>query len=78
MVAELMKHAGAMGLVLFVICGLVMTLYWEKEAVHRFGQEFRAVLRGDSPSRRRRRWMLLGTAAVTLLAVLQLAIGRGV
>lgn len=59
---ELIGMIGAYTVIAFVLSGLAMTLYWEKEAVQRFSVELRAVLQGKDAARRRKRLILIAAA----------------
>lgn len=62
MKTELIGMIGAYTVIAFVLAGLAMTLYWEKEAVQRFAVELRAILQGKDAARRRKRLVLIAAA----------------
>jgi hypothetical protein len=63
---ELIGMIGAYTVIAFVLSGLAMTLYWEKEAVQRFAIELRAVMQGKDAARRRKRLVLIAAAVGVL------------
>ena len=54
-------------ILLFIACCIGMTLYWERDAIQRLGQELVAIVRGSGADRRRKRALLFGLALATIL-----------
>ena len=68
MMSGILSFSGTTGIVLLVLSGIGMSLYWEREWLVQLGRELVAVMRGEGRERRRRRQFLVVLGACVLVA----------
>lgn len=64
-------------LLLFIACGIAMSLYWERESVQEFASELRSILSGDGVVRRKRRLLLILIVSLTACGMTWIILSSG-